>query len=200
MNAIIPLMASDEIGHMAAHSLLKPAPGQRISATVVSSLDERQMVTAIRAAVFLGEEGGLYSQHFDENDIDAAFVLVRFGSEPVGTVRIRYFADFIRLDKLAVLKAYRVFPVLNALITAAFRYARAKGYGTVTGIARPGTEKFWKRRKCRETGVPVLTKYGPLLPMSGPIPDYPDIEPIRLDDCGAEDFEIRLFGWEGNRI
>lgn len=196
MNAITPNISSLKIGQDEAKSTPLVSTGHDISAKLVSSLEERQMVIAVRAAVFLGDEGGRYSQHFDGNDQDAAFVLAFVDGDPVGTMRVRFFNGLARFDKLAILKAHRTFPVLNTLVTTALRLSRLKGYDRACGAAREEVVSFW-RRKGLKPGQPLHTKYGTLVPLAGTIPSFSDIEPIAGSEWGTEAFEQRMFAWEG---
>lgn len=166
-------------------------------AKVVSSSDERRMVIAVRSSVFLGEEQGAYADHFDENDECAAHLLVFVGREPVGTLRCRSYAGFARIEKLAIRKGHRSYRVLNALVRVALRFCWSKGYRMLSGISRPEVVAFWCRKGGFEVGPPVQTQYGPLVPLYGPLPDFPDIEPVTPKLVGTEIGERRLYAWEG---
>lgn len=177
-------------------SLVKSTVGD-CEVRVVSTLDERQMAIAIRAAVFLGEEAGEYGQHFEDgNDCLSTFLIVFVDGNPVGTVRIRFFGSFARLDKLAILKHHRRLAVLNHLIRGAFRFCRAKGFSHIEGSARPEVVRFWERQGCRPSGPAIETKYGPLIPIFGDIPEIDDVQTARAANCGEAAFELSLFGPE----
>ena len=90
--------------------LRRPVPDEawgRYSARPVRSLDELQMAAAIRAAVFMSEQACPYEEEYDGNDLCGTHFLLFDGGEPVGTLRVRWFADFAKLERIALLPRER---------------------------------------------------------------------------------------------
>lgn len=168
----------------------------RIEVRVVSSFEERQMVVAIRAAVLLGERSGHYADHFDENDHCASLLLVLVDGEPAGTLRLRWFAGFARVEKMILRKEYRSFRVLNALVVKGLRLAQKKGYRMVAGLAFPEVVPFWRRKGGFAAGRPIESVYGPMVPVWGEPRRFDDVEALSADDAGKEGFERALYRWE----
>jgi predicted GNAT family N-acyltransferase len=124
------------------------APRQAVSVTVAHTLDEILQVMAIRSQVYMGEQSCPYDEEFDGNDFaGATHLIARLGREPVGTVRMRWFCDFAKLERLTVAPAHRGGAVPRALLDAAFDLAARKGYRRVMGHTQ--------RRL-----APVLMRYG----------------------------------------
>lgn len=124
------------------------APRQAVSVTVAHTLDEIMQAMAIRSQVYMGEQFCPYDEEFDGNDFAGATHLVaRLGREPVGTVRMRWFCEFAKLERLTVTPAHRGGAVPRALLDAAFDLAARKGYRRVMGHTQ--------RRL-----APVLMRYG----------------------------------------
>ncbi|MBF0562456.1 MAG: GNAT family N-acetyltransferase [Alphaproteobacteria bacterium] len=174
------------------------------SVTVSLVHDDRDLreVMAVRAAVYLGEEKGRYQDHFDDNDYCSSFLLARIESEPVGVMRIRWFAEFARLEKMTIRGEYRNFTVLRALVNKAFELCLQKGYRTVCGQARLAVVPFWRRLGGREAGPPRETIYGPMTPIILDLPAPRNDGPIgwRRVDIGTPEFESRIYDWEGGRL
>ena len=78
-----------------------------VSVRVVRSMEEMTRVIAIRSAVYIGEQHCPFEEEFDGNDFSATHLICHKGHEPVGCMRIRYFADFAKLERLAVRDAHR---------------------------------------------------------------------------------------------
>jgi len=167
---------------------------------LVSTLDERQMVVAVRAAVYLGKPGWDYAHTFDVNDHCAAHLLMTVNHEPAGTVRVRWFAKFARIERIAVLPEFRSLTCLNSLARTALRLCRAKGYDTVGGLAYPELVNFWRRHGGRPIGEPIHNELGALVPILLTPRQWPDIEPLDLADAGTPEFELRAFAWEGAAV
>lgn len=116
----------------------------RLGVTVVHTIDELMKVLSIRASVYLGEQRCPYDEEYDGNDFCAAHLLGYYGEEPVGCMRIRYFAHFAKLERLAVRKEYRHRGAGRHMVRAAIELCRFKGYGLLYAHAQTHVVDFWK--------------------------------------------------------
>ncbi len=172
-------------------------PVDKIRIKVVDSLDEHQMVMAVRAAVFLGKPGWTYAHTFDANDHCASHILAFVDGEPAGTVRVRWFAQFARIERIAIRPEYRSLAVLNQLAHAALRLCRKKGYEHACGLAYPELLKFWSRHGAVPTGPAIDSEYGLVIPIVATPRHWPDLEPLDMSAAGTEAFEWKAYAWEG---
>jgi GNAT superfamily N-acetyltransferase len=60
-------------------------------------------------------------------------------------MRVRYFADFAKIERLAVLPRFRRTLIAKELVDTAFNFCRRKGYRKVYGQAEKHLVKFWSR-------------------------------------------------------
>jgi predicted GNAT family N-acyltransferase len=113
---------------------------------VARSLNDMAQVMAVRTLVYVGEQACPYDEEYDGNDFaGATHLILRAGPEPIGVVRMRWFAGFAKLERLAIRKEYRGGGGLMMLARAAFDLARRKGYRTLMGHAQSRLTPFWKR-------------------------------------------------------
>jgi predicted GNAT family N-acyltransferase len=113
---------------------------------VARSLNDMAQVMAVRTLVYVGEQACPYDEEYDGNDFaGATHLILRAGAEPIGVVRMRWFAGFAKLERLAIRKEYRGGGGLMMLARAAFDLARRKGYRTLMGHAQSRLTPFWKR-------------------------------------------------------
>jgi predicted GNAT family N-acyltransferase len=127
-------------------ALARKAAEARYATSVVRTLAEWNEVAAVRTLVYLGDQACPYEEEFDDNDFcGATHLLLRFGREPVGVVRLRWFGDFAKLERLAVRREHRGGPGLLMLCRAAFELAAKKGYRRLIGHAQVRGEAFWRR-------------------------------------------------------
>ena len=115
---------------------LEPAalPKAAVSVTVARTIDDLMQAIAIRSMVYMGEQFCPYDEEFDGNDLaGATHLIARIGREPVGVVRLRWFSDFAKLERLTVVPNCRGGAVPRALLEAAFELAAQKGYRRVMG-------------------------------------------------------------------
>jgi predicted GNAT family N-acyltransferase len=121
-----------------------PARGE-LGVTVVHRIDELLKVFSVRAATFVAEQQCPYAEEFDGNDLTATHLLGYVGAEPAGCLRIRYFAEFAKLERLAVIPRFRRSQLAFHLIKAGIAFCRAKGYRKFYGHAEPRVVKLWER-------------------------------------------------------
>ena len=101
-------------------------------------------VAAIRGICNLEEVGVPAAHEFDENDNFATHALGYVGDEPVSTVRLRFFGDFVKLERACVRPNYRNRHILPKAIESVSRYAGQKGYRRIVTHAAPATARLWR--------------------------------------------------------
>lgn len=116
-----------------------------ITVDVARSLDEVMAVLALRSLVFMGEQGCPYEEEFDGNDFaGATHILARLRGEPAGSLRLRWFANFAKLERVAVKREYRKSGISSAMIAAAVDLVRRKGYRMMMGHVQMSHIPFWE--------------------------------------------------------
>src|SRR5437667_6146930 len=119
--------------------------GKRTTVRVAASLSDLMQVVAIRAAVYLSEQCCPYDEEFDGNDFCALHLIGAVGGEAAGAMRIRFFADFAKLERLAVRHEFRRTPLAFEICRAATELCRLKGYTRLYGHVQERLIPFWKR-------------------------------------------------------
>ena len=121
-------------------------PSSSVSVRVVRSMDEMTRVIAIRSAVYMGEQHCPFEEEFDGNDFSATHLICHRGHEPVGCMRIRYFADFAKLERLAVRNESRNSGIAGQIVDEAIELCRKKGYRVLYAHSQKRLLKFWEQR------------------------------------------------------
>lgn len=117
-----------------------------LSVSIVHGLDQWLQAATIRAEVYVGEQAYSFVEEFDGLDLDGATHLVAYeGTEPVGACRIRWFANFAKLERVAVKRACRTGRVPRALWRSASELAARKGYRVMLGYIERSLLPFWQR-------------------------------------------------------
>ena len=111
---------------------------------VVHEMSELLMVSAIRSAVYIGEQNCPFAEEFDGNDFAATHLIGFINGEPAGCMRIRFFGRFAKVERLAVRKEYRTSRLSFQLVRAAVDLCRSKGYATIYGHAKTEYLRFWR--------------------------------------------------------
>ncbi len=125
---------------------VKFVPRNSVSVRVVRSMDEMARVIAIRGAVYMGEQQCPFEEEFDGNDFSATHLICHKGDEPVGCMRIRYFADFAKFERLAVRNESRNVGLAGQIVDAAIELCRKKGYRVLYAHSQKRFLRFWEQR------------------------------------------------------
>jgi len=126
-------------------SYRRDAAGRELSVTVARTFEDLMRVASLRSAVYIGEQECPYEEEFDGNDLSATHLIGYVGNEPAGCLRIRYFADFAKVERLAVRKEYRNTRLSFQLVRAGIQLCQMKGYRRLYGHAQKRLVNFWSR-------------------------------------------------------
>jgi len=117
-----------------------------LTVSVARTLNDFMHVMTVRTLVYMGEQGCPYDEEYDGNDLaGATHLILRCNDEPVGVVRLRWFSDFAKLERLAIREEFRGGPGLLMLVREAIALAERKGYRTLTGHVQLRVIPFWRR-------------------------------------------------------
>ncbi|MGE5565148.1 MAG: GNAT family N-acetyltransferase [Parcubacteria group bacterium] len=120
--------------------------GGHLTVSVARTLNDLMHVMAVRTLVYMGEQSCPYDEEYDGNDFcGATHLILRCDGEPVGVVRLRWFSDFVKLERLAIRAEYRGGPGLLMLAREAVALAERKGYRRLMGHVQRRVIPFWRR-------------------------------------------------------
>lgn len=134
--------------HMLDRSSERPATNtpDPLSIKVARSMEDIARVIAIRSAVYMSEQSCPFTEEFDGNDFSATHLICHWKGEPIGCMRIRYFADFAKLERLAVTIKHRHAGIAGRIVDAAVDLCRLKGYRVLYAHAQKRLLSFWEKR------------------------------------------------------
>lgn len=143
-----------------------------IEIKIVGSREDFDDMAAVREQVFIKEQRIPREKEFDGNDFSATHILVRINGKPAGTMRIRYFAGFVKFERMSVLKEYRKSDIADKIMNKGFDFVKKKGYRHVYGVCKQELLERW--RQCGYypiNGAPKVEQNGMVL-----IPIMRDLE------------------------
>lgn len=159
---------------------------ENIETKIASSDQEYADMVKIRTAVFVGEQKIPAEKEFDGNDHNSSHVVayVQEGDTkvPVGTMRVRYFADFVKFERMAVLKDYRKTDVADKIMQKGIDFASRKGYKNVYGMCKKELLPRWQKVGYEEIpGAEHTLQNGmELIPIRMKLPQHPNA--IKMTD------------------
>ncbi|MBU6463914.1 MAG: GNAT family N-acetyltransferase [Bradyrhizobium sp.] len=133
--------------------VVETIPQDSVTVEVVRSMDEMARVIAIRGAVYMAEQRCPFEEEFDGNDFSATHLICHKDGEPVGCIRIRYFADFAKLERLAVRHEGRGGGLAGRILDAAIDLCRKKGYSVLYAHSQRRLLRVWEQRGFRRMGA-----------------------------------------------
>ena len=104
----------------------------------------------------MGEQRCPFEEEFDGNDFSATHLICHKDDEPVGCMQIRYFAEFAKLERLAVRHEGRGSGLAGRLLDAAIELCRKKGYRVLYAHSQKRFLKVWEQRGFRLMGAREL--------------------------------------------
>jgi predicted GNAT family N-acyltransferase len=131
----------------------KGKDGRALSVSVAREFNDLLRVAAIRGAVYIAEQECPFDEEFDGNDFTSTHLIGYSGNEPVACIRVRFFADFAKMERLAVRKEYRHSRISFMVVKAAIELCRVKGYRRVYGHAQRRLMDFWSRFGAKPFGT-----------------------------------------------
>jgi predicted GNAT family N-acyltransferase len=126
-------------------SYVAGAAAGTVGITVARTFDDLMRVAAVRNAVYVGEQECPYDEEYDGNDLSATHLLAYIGAEPAGCLRLRFFADFAKFERVAIRKEFRKSRAAIKLVQAGLKLCQKKGYRRVIGHAQTRLTTFWTR-------------------------------------------------------
>src|SRR5262245_13402418 len=119
------------------------ADARAIRIRIARDPNDLMLVTAIRSAVYLAEQNCPIEEEFDGNDLVAAHFIGFVGKEPAGCLRVRFFGEFAKVERLAVRHQFRRSRVSFKLVQASVDYVKRKGFRKIYGQAQDRLVDFW---------------------------------------------------------
>jgi predicted GNAT family N-acyltransferase len=116
-----------------------PRNSRGIEIRVARDLTDMMKVVALRSAVYLADQNCPYEEEFDGN------VFCFVDGEPAACLRGRFFADFAKLERLAVRHEFRRSSLAFDMVRAGIELCRKKGYTRIYGHAQDRLVPFWRR-------------------------------------------------------
>ena len=128
---------------------------------VVKSMDQLIQIFALRAICFMEDTGLPYDHAFDGNDLQATHIVGYDGTEPVGTMRVRWFKDFAKIERTAFRKSHRSIPNIKLVANFTFTHIARKGYPVAMTHASPLFARLWRMHfGFRDAGKPPVEYHG----------------------------------------
>lgn len=128
-----------------------PSPGpsrtgrNSLRVVIATSAEHMRDITILRSICFVHEMDVPARFVFDGNDQQATHFVFYDGEEPIGALRIRWFADFAKYERTCFREKARNPFVIKRCIQATFDHVARKGYSKVMTQSEPRLTKLWTK-------------------------------------------------------
>ena len=133
------------IGLQAIKSKIPKLDWAKFEVRPVRDLNDYQTMVAVRAATFISEQSCPFEEEFDGNDLNATHLLAFCDGNPIGTLRIRWFCQFGKIERVCIIKSWRGSSIVKVLLAHAFEIAARKGYRQITAQIQARLWPVWSR-------------------------------------------------------
>ena len=144
---------------------------------VATTSDHIRDAMILRSICFVHEQGISPDFIFDGNETQATHFIFYDGSDPIGSLRIRWFANFAKYERTCNRQKYRHPFVGKRCIQMTFPHVSRKGYTRIMTQAEPRLAELWERLfKGEIAGRPVKIAGHPepYVTVLGTVPADPD--------------------------
>lgn len=156
------MMQNTAYGEHVLRSPIKSHAPERYKVYVVRDLNDFHKMSTVRALTYMSEQNCPYDEEFDGNDFVATHLLAENNTGPVGTMRIRWFADFVKFERVCILPEHRGDGLAQLMLGHAAELVGRKGFRRVLFHAQARLVDLWShtlRSRCRENR-PVISFSG----------------------------------------
>ncbi len=116
----------------------------KVEVKIARTIEDVTKIFSVRSATYQAEQDCPYDEEFDGNDFCATQFLATVGADAAGCIRVRYFGEFAKLERLAIRREYRRRRLSAPLVDAALQHCARKGFTRVYGHSRADLVGFWQ--------------------------------------------------------
>ncbi len=121
----------------------------KIEVDIVRSIEELTAVFAIRRKCFIEEQNISENMEFDGSDFAATHLVGKIDGTPVATMRLRYFADHVRFERMCKLPSCKEYEkkenvsIVQEMLKYAGNYLGQKGFSQALCLCEEKLLKHW---------------------------------------------------------
>jgi predicted GNAT family N-acyltransferase len=123
---------------------MKLTPHSSIQYNAVQNLEDLQKCFFVRSIVFCEEQNISYAEEIDGLDFLSIHFLASIDGEPIATARMRLTADYVKIERLAVRKAYRGKGIGKDIFAFVLNHINKLGYKKIKLHAQAYLVKFYE--------------------------------------------------------
>jgi GNAT superfamily N-acetyltransferase len=173
--------------------------GELVTTKFASKMEETMQAFAVRAACFIGELGVPFSEEFDGHDFGGTHILAYAGTEPVGTMRVRWFQSFAMPERLAVIRRFRGHNLGRLLLERCCKLAKSRGCTTLYSRALAKHVKYLEKQgwRCLDPETPAAWRTVAIVrpvDLTKPRPELNAIDARTLSEQFKPDYPIPGLG------
>lgn len=124
----------------------------KLSIRLAKSKEELQQVLKIRETVFIKGQNVPLELELDGLNDESKHVIAKYGDKPVGTARMRFHGNRVKVERLAVLESHRGIGIGKRTLKYVINYCRRKGFKEVVLHAQYYAKDFYEKLGFRPRG------------------------------------------------
>ncbi len=116
---------------------------QEIKLDIVRCQADLDQAFALRRSEFIEKQHVPEEKEFDGNDFSATHIIAKDGNKVIGTMRVRYFHDFVRFERMCVSPDYRKQDIPNQILAFTTRFLQKKGFDKALAFCKKELLGHW---------------------------------------------------------
>ena len=118
----------------------------KVSIDVIRNLSDFTKALDLRRTVFVKGQGILEHEEFDGNDFTATHFLAKVNGKPAATCRMRYFGDFVRLERACVAPEFQHSSLFDKVWDFVKKFAEEKGFKEGYCLCEKELLPIWQKK------------------------------------------------------
>ena len=118
----------------------------KVEIDVVRTLPDFMKSLDLRRTVFVKNGGVPEHEEFDGNDFTATHFLAKVNGKPAATCRMRYFGDFVRLERACIAPEFAHMHLFKSVWDFVKNFAEQKGFKTGYCLCEEQLLPHWKKQ------------------------------------------------------
>ena len=181
----------EQVSLLSQKQTLKDNNLSSVSIDIVRNLDDLTSALEIRRKAFVLGKGVDEDIEFDGNDFACTHILMKVDEKPAGTLRIRCFKDFAKMERLCIKDEFRGKRLYKNLLDYTENYLKEKGYDCFIGYILSDLSEYWLHR-----GFRIYHQLSPI--QKGSLTLLPVVYPFKPRKIKQHQSKIDLLAKEGH--
>ncbi|MFI3241020.1 MAG: GNAT family N-acetyltransferase [Alphaproteobacteria bacterium] len=126
---------------------------ESITITIANNKKDINASNKLRKQIFVTQQKIPEESEFDGNDFGATIIIAKFENQVIGSMRIRYFGEFVKFERMVVAPNFQSKNIPKQILEYASTFCAKKGFKKIMSACSPRLIPYWKRQGFKVTAT-----------------------------------------------